>query len=106
MTAVVLAEVIVPNYLERPVAGGPYDLHRTGRWSPGADHRSAVKNEHTKIGFEDIRWLRRASGKSGSGSIPAVVAKRLVAAGLLEAGPRRSTMSLTDKGRIALSKLG
>jgi hypothetical protein len=34
------------------------------------------------------------------------VVKRLVDAGLLEAGPRASTMKLTDKGRIALSKLG
>jgi hypothetical protein len=32
--------------------------------------------------------------------------KRLVDAGLLEAGPRPATMKLTDKGRIALSKLG
>ena len=66
----------------------------------------SVKNEDRKIAIEDMRWLRRASGTSGSGSIPPVVAKRLAEAGLLKAGPRRSTMSLTDKGRIALSKLG
>ena len=65
-----------------------------------------MKNENTKIGFQDIRWLRRASGKSGSGSIPPAVAKRLADAGLLKAGLRPSTMKLTDKGRIALSKLG
>jgi hypothetical protein len=65
-----------------------------------------VKNENTKIEFQDICWLRRASGKSGSASIPPAAVKRLVDAGLLEAGPRPATMKLTDKGRIALSKLG
>jgi hypothetical protein len=84
-----------------------HDNHRCLRYIRSVRfHRPAVKNENIKIGFEDIRWLRRASGKSGSGSIPPAVVKRLVQAGLLQAGPRASTMKLTDKGRIALSKLG
>jgi hypothetical protein len=65
-----------------------------------------VKDEKIRIGFEDIRWLRRASGKSGSETVPPAIAKRLIGAGLLEAGPRPSSVKLTEKGRIALSKLG
>lgn len=63
-------------------------------------------NDKLKLGFEDIRWLRRASGKSGSETVPPAVVKRLMDAGLMETGPRPTSVKLTEKGRIALSKLG
>jgi hypothetical protein len=65
-----------------------------------------VKNDKTPIDFEDILWLRRASSKAGAASVPPAVAEKLIAAGLIEHEGNRSKLKITEKGRIALSKLG
>lgn len=65
-----------------------------------------VLNKNTPIDFEDIVWLRRASHKSGADNVPAAVAEKLVAAGLIENEPNRPVFRITEKGRIALAKLG
>ena len=59
-----------------------------------------------QLGFEDIMWLRRASTKTGAVSMPPATADKLVGAGLVERQGTRPTLKITDKGRIALEKLG
>ena len=59
-----------------------------------------------QLDFEDILWLRRAATKAGANQVPPAIAEKLVNAGLIEAGPKPLSMKITDKGRIALAKLG
>ena len=59
-----------------------------------------------QLDFDDIMWLRRASTKSGANSVPPLTAERLISAGLVERQGARSALKITDKGRIALEKLG
>ena len=59
-----------------------------------------------QINFEDIMWLRKAATKSGADHIPPEVAEKLITAGLIEAGSKPPTLRITEKGRIALTKLG
>jgi hypothetical protein len=65
-----------------------------------------VPNNNMQLGFEDIMWLRRASTKTGAVSVPSETAEKLVAAGLVERQGTRPVLRITDKGRIALEKLG
>jgi hypothetical protein len=65
-----------------------------------------VAKQNIKIEFEDILWLRKAATKAGADHVPAAIADKLVSAGLIEAGSKPPTMKITEKGRIALSKLG
>ena len=59
-----------------------------------------------QINFEDILWLRRAATKSGADHVPPAIAQKLIEAGLIEVGTKPATMRITEKGRIALAKLG
>ena len=65
-----------------------------------------MKTDKGHIEFEDILWLRRASTKSGADGVPPAIAQKLLASGLIEAEPHRTVLKITEKGRIALSKLG
>jgi hypothetical protein len=65
--------------------------------------RLATKSQ---IAFEDILWLRRAATKTGAEGVPDEIARKLIRAGLLEAEQNQRTLRITEKGRIALSKLG
>ncbi len=65
-----------------------------------------MKNEHARLDFEDILWLRRAATKAGASQVPPAIAEKLVGAGLIEAGAKPLSMRITEKGRIALEKLG
>ena len=65
-----------------------------------------VKSARVKIEFQDIPWLRRACSKSGAEGVPADIAQKLVSAGLVAQEGNRSVLKITEKGRIALSKLG
>jgi len=65
-----------------------------------------VKIGSARLDFEDILWLRRAATKAGAVQIPPAIAQKLVSAGLIEAGTKATAMKITEKGRIALSKLG
>lgn len=65
-----------------------------------------MKNEHAQLDFEDILWLRRAATKAGASQLPPAIEKKLTSAGLIEAGAKPLSMKITEKGRIALSKLG
>lgn len=59
-----------------------------------------------RIEFEDILWLRRASTKAGADHVPAEIADKLIAAGLVEVSTKPPSLKITEKGRIALAKLG
>lgn len=65
-----------------------------------------MKNEHAQLDFEDILWLRRAATKAGANQIPPAIAEKLAGAGLIEVGAKPLSMKITQKGRIALAKLG
>ena len=65
-----------------------------------------MTDQNRQLGFDDIMWLRRASTKSGASSVPPQTAERLISAGLVERQGARSVLRITDKGRIALEKLG
>ena len=62
--------------------------------------------KQAKIEFEDILWLRKAATKAGADHIPPAIAEKLIGAGLIEPGAKPPTHRITEKGRIALSKLG
>ena len=65
-----------------------------------------MSQEKPQIDFEDLPWLRRACKKSGAEGVPAAIAEKLMAAGLIEHEGNRAALKITEKGRIALSKLG
>jgi hypothetical protein len=65
-----------------------------------------VKTEPAQLDFEDILWLRRAATKAGAMQVPPAIAEKLMNTGLIEFGAKPTTMKITEKGRIALSKLG
>ena len=66
----------------------------------------AVKTAHSNLDFEDILWLRRAATKGGAAQVPPAIAEKLVGAGFLELATKPSVLRITEKGRIALEKLG
>ena len=68
-------------------------------------HNYGVK-ETRQLDFEDILWLRRAATKAGASQVPPAIAEKLISSGLVEQGTKPPTMKITEKGRIALSKLG
>lgn len=59
-----------------------------------------------QLDFEDIHWLRRAATKAGADQVPPAVAQKLINAGLVESAPKPPNLKITEKGRIALTKLG
>jgi hypothetical protein len=65
-----------------------------------------VKIGNARLDFEDILWLRRAATKAGALQVPPAVAEKLMSAGLIELGTKPPTLRITEKGRIALQKLG
>ena len=65
-----------------------------------------MKIGNTRLDFEDILWLRRAATKTGAVQVPPAVSEKLISAGLVEAGTKPASMKITEKGRIALTKLG
>ena len=65
-----------------------------------------MSKEKARIAFEDILWLRKAATKAGADAIPVAIAEKLMSAGLIELGSKPPTLKITEKGRIALSKLG
>ena len=65
-----------------------------------------MKTEHAQLDFEDILWLRRAATKAGAVQVPPAIAEKLIGAGLIEVATKPPTLKITEKGRIALSKLG
>jgi hypothetical protein len=65
-----------------------------------------VTTDKHQIDFEDIMWLRKAATKSGADHVPPAIAQKLIASGLIEAGAKPPTLRITEKGRIALTKLG
>jgi len=72
--------------------------------APGA--LKNVKTERARLDFEDILWLRRAATKAGAVQVPPAIAEKLMSAGLIEFGTKPTTLKITEKGRIALTKLG
>jgi hypothetical protein len=75
-------------------------------YTPGRVSRTQVAKEKARIEFEDILWLRKAATKAGADHIPPAIAEKLIDAGLIEQGSKPPTLKITEKGRIALSKLG
>ena len=69
-------------------------------------NKQNVKPEPARLDFEDILWLRRAATKAGAVQVPPAIAEKLMNSGLIELATRPTTLRITEKGRIALSKLG
>jgi hypothetical protein len=67
---------------------------------------ATMKKNRPRIEFEDILWLRKAATKSGADGVPDAIADKLLSAGLLERENNQRALRITEKGRIALSKLG
>ncbi|HUP93619.1 MAG TPA: hypothetical protein VM164_01840 [Burkholderiales bacterium] len=65
-----------------------------------------MEKQTHQIDFQDILWLRRAATKAGADHVPPEIAERLLNAGLIEMGAKPPSLKITEKGRIALSKLG
>lgn len=65
-----------------------------------------MAKDKAQIEFEDILWLRRAATKAGADHVPPAIAEKLINAGLIEVTAKPPSLKITDKGRIALSKLG
>lgn len=65
-----------------------------------------MKIGNAQLDFQDILWLRKAATKAGAVQVPHGVAEKLVSAGLIEIDGKPPTLKITDKGRIALTKLG
>ena len=65
-----------------------------------------MAKERPRIEFEDILWLRKAATKAGADHVPPEIAQKLISAGLIEVTAKPPTLKITEKGRIALSKLG
>lgn len=54
----------------------------------------------------DIQYLRQASRKIGASEVPPTIAKRLLSGGLVAIDPRTACLTITERGRLALSRLG
>ena len=54
----------------------------------------------------DIPWLRQASQKAGALAVPPVIATKLLAGGLVEVDSARHCRPITNRGRLALARLG
>ena len=65
-----------------------------------------MAKDRPKIEFEDILWLRKAATKAGADHIPPAIAEKLISAGLIEVTAKPPTLKITEKGKIALTKLG
>jgi hypothetical protein len=58
------------------------------------------------ITLEDVCWLREAALKRGAPAIPAAIAKKLAGAQLIVNDQAAHCMRITNRGRIALTRLG
>ena len=58
------------------------------------------------ITVQDIGWLRLASHKAGTQSIPSAAATKLVTAQLIVLDANRGCMRITKRGELALLRLG
>ena len=65
-----------------------------------------MSKDKPRIDFSDILWLRKAATKAGADHVPPEIAEKLINAGLIEVTTKPPSLKITEKGRIALSKLG
>lgn len=65
-----------------------------------------MKIGSAQLDFQDILWLRRSATKAGAVQVPSGIAEKLITAGLMEIEGKPPTVKITEKGRIALTKLG
>ncbi len=56
--------------------------------------------------LHDIPWLRLCSRKDGSVAVPSGVASKLLAGGLVERDATRECLTITARGKLALTRLG
>ena len=56
--------------------------------------------------IHDIAYLRQSSHKAGALAVPAGIAKRLIAGGLVAHDARKDCLMITARGRLALTRLG
>lgn len=56
--------------------------------------------------LHDIPWLRQSSRKDGAVAVPSGVATKLLAGGLVERDATRECLTITNRGRLALTRLG
>ena len=56
--------------------------------------------------LHDIPWLRQCSRKDGGVAVPSSVATKLLAGGLVERDATRECLTITSRGKLALTRLG
>lgn len=56
------------------------------------------------VGFDELRWLRELTYKTQKEAVPEIIGARLLTRKLIER--KGGGFVLTDRGRIALAKLG
>ena len=63
-------------------------------------------NNSRALTLLDIPWLRLASHKNGALSVPQGIASKLLAGKLVELDSARDCLTITNRGRLALERLG
>ena len=61
---------------------------------------------HEPLMIADIPWLRLASSKAGAADVPLTVARKLLKGGLVERDAARACLTITARGKMALTRLG
>jgi hypothetical protein len=56
--------------------------------------------------LHDIPWLRQCSRKDGAVEVPSGVAAKLLAGGLVERDATGACLTITARGKLALTRLG
>jgi len=56
--------------------------------------------------LQDIPWLRQSSRKDGAVAVPSGVASKLLAGGFVERDATRECLTITNRGKLALTRLG
>lgn len=103
---------IAPGLTQRRIAetqkntGFAQAGHNAPSPKPRAPSIRHVPKAKAQIAFEDILWLRKAATKSGADHVPPAIAEKLINAGLIEVTTKPPSLRITEKGRIALTKLG
>jgi hypothetical protein len=54
----------------------------------------------------DIPWLRQAAGSAGALDVPQGIAGKLLTGGYVERDERRGCLTITNRGKLALTRLG
>ncbi len=57
------------------------------------------------LSLTDIPWLRRAALVTGAVEMPSGIATKLLSGGFVERDPKRGSLTITERGKLALARL-